>query len=293
MRLVPAYRPRASALHAAHAGASLGYCAALALVCVLYEHPLVLASALAAAVAAAVAAGVVSELRAAAVLSVPFALLILAVNPLVSQQGETLLVRGFTVLGRRFDVTLEALAYGGVAALRILALFAVMAVLTACVDPDAMLRLFRRVSYRSALTASLATRLAPVLARDALRMGDAARCRAVPAGRAPVARAALANALDRAVDVAAALEVRGYAGARRPRAAASRRSRHDLRVGAAALAIACAATGTRLAGGGGFEAYPSFSAPLGPLELALCVALPLLALLPFAGVAGRLGVARA
>ena len=58
--------------------------------------------------------------------------------------------------------------------------------LSAAVDPDELLRLFRRVSYRSALTASLATRLVPVLARDALRMGDAARCRpqpARPAGR--------------------------------------------------------------------------------------------------------------
>ena len=293
MRLVPAYRPRASALHAARAGASLGFCGALAVVCVLYEHPLVLASALLAAVAAAAAAGVASELRATATFALPFALLVLAINPLVSQQGETLLVRGWTVLGRRFDITLEALAYGGVAALRIVALFAVFALFTACVDPDQMLRLFRRVSYRSALTAALATRLAPVLARDALRMGEAASCRAVPAGRAPVARAALANALDRAVDVAAALEVRGYAGARRPRRARAARSRHDVRVAVAAVAIAAAAVGARLAGAGELEAYPSFSAPVGALDLVLCIVLPLLALAPFAGMAGRLGVARA
>ena len=81
---------------------------------------------------------------------------------------------------------------------------------SACVDPDELLRAFRRVSYRSALTASLATRLVPVLARDALRMSDAARCRPEPPGRLAVARAALSGALDRAVDVAAALEVRGY-----------------------------------------------------------------------------------
>ena len=293
MRFVPAYRPRASALHAASAGTSLGLCGSLALVCVLYEHPLVLAAVLVAAVAAAHAAGVGSELRATSSFAIPFALLVLLINPLVSQQGDTLLVRGWTVLGRRFDVTLEALAYGGVAALRIVALFTVFALLTACVDPDALLRLFRRVSYRSALTATLATRLAPVLARDALRMGDAAKCRATPAGRAPVARAALANALDRAVDVAAALEVRGYAGARRPRRAPGPRSRHDLRVGIAAVAVALVAVAARVAGAGELTAYPAFSAPVGPLELALCTAIPLIALLPFAGSAGRLGVARA
>ena len=43
--------------------------------------------------------------------------------------------------------------------------------------------MLRRISYRSALTASLATRLVPVLARDASRMSDAARCRPQPPGR--------------------------------------------------------------------------------------------------------------
>ena len=96
--------------------------------------------------------------------------------------------------------------------------------ISARVDPDELLAP-RRVSYRSALTASLATRLVPVLARDALRMGDAARCRPQPAGRLAVARAALAGALDRAVDVAAALEVRGYALGGRPARGARGRGR--------------------------------------------------------------------
>ena len=140
----------------------------------------------------------------------PLAILIALVNPLVYQGGDTLLVRGGTFLGRRFDVTLEALAAGGLAGLRVIAFLMAFGLFSACVDPDELLRLFRRVSYRSALTASLATRLVPVLARDALRMGDAARCRPQPPGRLAVTRAALAGALERAVDVAAALEVRGY-----------------------------------------------------------------------------------
>lgn len=290
--LVPVYRPRPSALHAARAGASLAFCGALTLVPMLYEHPLVLASALAAAVGAGIAAGVGAELRRAALLALPFALLVLLINPIVSQQGETLLVRGWVVLGNRFDITLEAVAYGGVAALRAFVLIVIFGLVSACLDPDELLRLFRRASYRSALTAALATRLAPVLARDALRMGDAARCRAVPAGRAHVARAALANALDRAVDVAAALEVRGYANARRPARVATPWSRHDVRVALAALAIATLAVAARISGVGAFEAYPSVSAPAGPAEAALAAALPLLALAPLVGAAARLGVVR-
>ena len=102
--------------------------------------------------------------------------------------------------------------------------------MSAAVDPDELLRLFRRISYRSALTATLATRLVPVLARDATRMGDAARCRPHPPGGSRWRARRSPGALDRAVDVAAALEVRGYAlGGRTPR---RRRpwSRHDWRV---------------------------------------------------------------
>ena len=45
--LVPVYRPRPSPLHAAGAGPVTAFCGALALVCVLYGHPLVLAAVLA------------------------------------------------------------------------------------------------------------------------------------------------------------------------------------------------------------------------------------------------------
>ena len=194
----------------------------------------------------------------------PLALLIVIVNPLVYREGETLLIRGGEVLGYRIEITLEALVYGGAAALRLFVLALALALFSACVDPDDLLRLVRRVSYRSALTASLATRLAPVLARDALRMSDAARCRPQPPARAAVARATLAGALDRAVEVAAALELRGYASARRPPRYATAWSRHDVRVAVSAAAIALTAVVTRVAGAGGFEAYPSLEVAAEP-----------------------------
>jgi energy-coupling factor transport system permease protein len=293
MRLVPTYQPRPSALHSARAGVGTSFAAALALVPLLYESPLVLAGGLAAAVAAGLAAGVGGELARAARLTVPLALLIVIINPLVYREGETLLVRGGELLGYRIEITLEALAYGGAAGLRLFVLAAALALFSATVDPDDLLRLVRRVSYRSALTASLATRLAPVLARDALRMGDAARCRPRRPARSAVARATLAGALDRAVEVAAALELRGYASGRRPPRYRTAWSRHDVRVASAAVAIAVVAVGARIAGAGGFEAYPSLALAPGPADTAALVLLPLCALAPFAGVAARLGVARA
>ena len=293
MRLVPAYQPRPTPLHSARAGVTTAFCAALALVPLLYDSPLVLLGGLAAVVLAGVAASVGAELGRAARLTVPLALLIVLVNPLVYREGETLLIRGGEVLGYRIELTLEALVYGGAAALRLFVLAMALALFSACVDPDDLLRLVRRVSYRSALTASLATRLAPVLARDALRMSDAARCRPQPPARAAVARATLAGALDRAVEVAAALELRGYASAGRPPRYATAWSRHDVRVAAFAAAIALAAVITRVAGAGAFDAYPSLEVGANPADVAMLVLLPLFALAPFAGTRARLGVAHA
>jgi energy-coupling factor transport system permease protein len=293
MTLIPSYRSRPSALHAARAGVGAAFCGAFALVGALYRHPLVLAGALTGIVVAGVAAGVGREVARSLRLALPLALLVALVNAVVYQGGDTLLIRGGEFLGRRWDITLEAAAEGGMVGLRIVVLIAALGgLMSAAVDPDQLLKAMRRVSYRSALTATLATRLVPVLARDAGRMGDAARCRPQPPGRLAVARAALAGSLDRAVDVAAALEVRGYALAGRPAHGRRPWSRHDLRIAAAALAVATIAIAGAVAGAGHVEAYPTLDVALGPAELALAAAFVVLGAAPLTGRGARMGVRR-
>src|SRR5688500_19171542 len=58
MSLIPVYRSRPSALHAARAGAGAALCGALALTGALFLHPLILSAALAAIVLAGTVAGV-------------------------------------------------------------------------------------------------------------------------------------------------------------------------------------------------------------------------------------------
>jgi energy-coupling factor transport system permease protein len=291
MRFVPTYRRRDSALHAARAGVAASLCCAFALTGALYDHPLVLGAALVGVLAAAAGAGVGREVSRSLKLALPLALLIAVINPVVYQEGQTVIARGGELFGWRVDITLEALAAGALGGLRVVVLIVSLGLLSAAVDPDDLLRLFRRVSYRSALTASLATRLVPVLARDAARMGDAARCRPSPPGRLALIRSALSGALDRAVDVAAALEVRGYALAGRPRAARTPWSRHDVRVASAAALVAVGAVAGKVAGAGAVEAYPRLELALGPAELVLVALLLAGAVAPFAGRRARLGVA--
>src|SRR5205085_4796977 len=124
------------------------------------------------------------------------------------------------------------------------------------------------------------TRLVPVVARDAMRMGDAARCRPNPPGRLERTRAALTGALERSVEVAAALEVRGYSAARPPRRAARPWSRHDWRVLAGAALVLGAGVWARAAGFASITHDPTLRMELGPPELVLMAALIAAGVLP-------------
>jgi energy-coupling factor transport system permease protein len=287
------YRRRASPLHAARPAAATAWCAALGALALLFDSPLVIAAVLVAAVAGGIAAGVGGALARAARFALPLGILIALINPLVDHNGLTVLIRGGDLPllpGGRTDVTLEAVAYGGIFGLRAVALVMCSAVYAAAVDPDEVLRGLRRVSFRSALTATLATRMHGVLTRDAARLAEAQRCRpGGPPPRLAIVRAVAAGALDRAVDVAAALEVRGYGAARRPRALHRARSRHDLGFAAAALALLATGVAARIGGLAHFEAYPRLHAALGAPEIALAAVIVGLALLPFAE---RRGIAR-
>jgi energy-coupling factor transport system permease protein len=285
------YRRRASPLHAARAGVGSLFCVVLAAVALSFEHPLLLGTVLLAVLLAGAAAGVGDVVARSLLLGLPFALLIALINALVVREGLTVIARlgDLPPLGA-VDVTLEATTYGGILGLRALVVIACFALHSAAIDPDELLRAFRRLSFRTALTAALATRMVPVLARDARRFRDAQRCRpGEPASRTAILRAVTTGALDRAVDVAATLEVRGYGGTRRPSRQARPWSRHDLAFAAATVALAGLGIATEILAWEPFEAYPRTLAPVDAGVVALALALLACALLPFAD---RRGIGR-
>jgi energy-coupling factor transport system permease protein len=277
------HRDRRSPLHAARAAVGAGWCLSLGATALSFEHPLALAAVLAAVAGAGVGARVGRELARALLWGLPFAALIAAINPLAYHDGVTVVFRGATLPWYGpLDITREAIVYGGVLGLRALALVGCAALLSAAVDPDELLRALRRVSLRSGVTAALATRLVPVLVRDARRVGEAQRC--LPGGgasRAAVLRAVTAGALDRATDLAATLEVRGFAAPRRPPATARPWSRHDLAFAASALGLAALAVAGSAGRWAPFEAYPRTRAPLSATTWLVAIAIAACALAPF------------
>ncbi len=278
------YRRRCSPLHAARAGAGCAYCLALAAAALILSSPVALGAVIVAIAGAGAAAGVRRELRRALLFAAPLAIVIALINALVTRNGLTVIVRlGDLPLLGHTDVTLEATVYGAILGLRAMALIMCGALYTAAVDPDEVLKLFRRLSFRSALTATLATRMVPVLVRDARRLADAQRCRpGRPPSRVALMRAATSGALDRALDVAAALEVRGYGRPGRPPRTPRPYSRHDLAFTASAIGVIALSVAGRIAHLVRFSAYPSLHAHVGAGALALACALLACALLPFA-----------
>ena len=195
-----AYTPRPGPLQSASPGAAVAYLGSLVAVAFLYSSPIVLAAVGVAAVTAGLLAGARRAVRAALWMGLTLGILIVVVNAIVVNSGETVLARlgDWPVFGR-VDVTAEAIAEGVVLALRALVVLVAFAVYSACVDPDRVLRALRPIAGRSALTATLVSRLVPVAAADAARLRDAAQLRGAGgrAGRAGAARAAAARRLAR------------------------------------------------------------------------------------------------
>lgn len=279
------FRDRGGPLQQARAEFAVVWCAVAGVAVVLYENPIVLAAMLVATVAVARRCGVTAEVLTAVALAAPIVALTALVNPIASQQGLSVLVAGIELpLVGTFDITSEAVNYGLILGLRAVTVFAVCALYVSTVDPDELLGVLRRHSVRSAITASLAVRFVPVLARDGMRLAEARACRPGPKpAAATVVRSMFARSLDRAGDAALALETRGYALARPMRGERRRWTTADRATMASAVLAMVLVVGGRIRGLAGFEDYPLTKVGAGAADvlfavsLALAIAVPLFA----------------
>jgi len=298
MRSPFAYTPRPGPLQAASPGAAVAYLGAPVAISFMYSNPVVLAAVGVGVYVAGSLAGARGALRVALRMGVTLGLLIVAVNALVVDRGETVLMRlGEWPLLGRVDVTAEAIAAGATIGLRAAVAMLSFAVYSACVDPDRVLRALRPLAGRSALTATLVSRLVPVAAADAGRLREAGSLRgpaAAPLGRAVLARRLLAGSLDRAVDVAATLELRGYGltpsepGRLRGRDAGDcgcvgchDRSRFDRRFYAIGAVLLFVGVTGKLLGADQFQAYPTVEVGVSAATLVVAAAAVLAGLGPW------------
>jgi energy-coupling factor transport system permease protein len=279
------YKHRSTPLHAARATVGMVWCGALMLAVLLATNPTTLVIVALSGLVAARLAGVGGPVLRATLFMLPLAIGFALINAIVARQGLTVVFQlGDLGPFGQGDVTLEALVYGLIFGLRLVAIVIPSALFASAVDPDQLLRAVGRFSLRSALGATMATRLVPTLAADARRLDEARRLRPVAprGGRVVVLRAVTAGALDRALDVAATLELRGFSTQTAKRRQGERRpwSRQDWSFAASAAALVALTAAIRVAELGSFEAYPLITGSLSTGVLP-GLALAAAALLPF------------
>ncbi len=142
------------------------------------------------------------------------ALSVFLVSPLVSHLGTHLVWEGpdLPVVGV-LDVTGEELAAAGFQALRLAALALAFSAYALLLDHDRLLQ-SAGFARRSVLAAGLATRFIPTLERDAAGFVEALRGRGVAVrgirGHARLLSPLLAGSLERSLNLAEAMEARGF-----------------------------------------------------------------------------------
>jgi energy-coupling factor transport system permease protein len=193
--------------------------AALAAAGLVLGNPLQLAALFALELVILVTAG---RLRAALpylTIALTTGLFLAVLNPLFSPAGIDVLWQADLGFWHP-TVTIQGIAFGLGTALRLAVVVLAFALYTVVLDTDDQLELLSRLSFRSGLIVSLATRLFPVLSRDGRRIADAQRSRGVEldaggrrarvAARLPLLGALSVQSLERAMDVAESMEARGY-----------------------------------------------------------------------------------
>lgn len=166
---------------------------------------------------------------------------VLVITPLVVVDGVDVLWSGpvLPVLGQ-LDVTTEELAGAAIQAARLAAVTLAFAAYALLLDHDALLR-SARFARRSALVVALATRLVPTLERDVRGLVEALRGRGVEVegvrGRARLVSPLVSGSLERALNLAEAMEARGYGRAGSTRAPSPRWRSLDRLALAAAVAV--------------------------------------------------------
>jgi energy-coupling factor transport system permease protein len=239
------YQDKDTAIHRLNPAVKLAWEAIIIVLSLIFDHPLYILVLFITVVLLVKSAGVWREWGLVLKLSLWLGASIIVINALVSYHGtHVLVVTPFTlpVLGRPV-ITMEAIAFGTVMAVKLLVIISSFAFINLTVHPDDIMSVLLKVKlpYKSVLVTSLSTRFIPCLIEDVQRINEAYRTRGVLLdtgswlrrlkNRAGIIIPLLSNSLDRAVQVAEAMEARAFGTGQR------RTLYRDIRMSSIDLAI--------------------------------------------------------
>jgi len=198
-------------------------------------------------------------------------LLIIVINALASNRGSHVLCQipfAIPIVGAP-KITLEAILCGAGNSLRLLAIISAFTILTFTIHPDdlVLVMMKTKLPYKSVLVTSLSTKFVPALIDDAQRISDVQKSRGLEFDKGSriqkaknymaIAIPLLSNSLDRAVQVAEAMESRAFgSGKNRTFYKELTMTRLDFVPLAFAFSPAVLGIAMRCLGQGGYEYYP-------------------------------------
>lgn len=122
-------------------------------------------------------------------------------------------------------VKMESLLFATSMCIRLFLSITAFAIMTFTIHPDQMLRVLSKFGFKSMTGLSIATRMYPTIAADSINISDAMKARGVEfddgnviqkaRARAPVMMPLLLNSMERSMEIAEAMEARGFGAGRR------------------------------------------------------------------------------
>jgi energy-coupling factor transport system permease protein len=275
-----------------HAGTLALYPFLLVLLALMTTHPLFLGMELVVIGVALWLAGGFGKFMRSVRFVVPLLLLFFVLNLLINKNGATVLYTGgpkFWVLGQ-LRITMEAMMFGLVMNLRMLAVLAAFGLYLSWLSGDRAFTLFAKWAGRSAVTTMLAARLISYLGEQSEQVRDVMKTRGVRFDEGglwqrmnahrPLLNVILISALEGSWSVAEAMEARGFGQGKRSGYHRERWSKVDLfawlAMGIATLAMII----LFFQGVLDYEFYPRLQ-PLGMDESGLWISLAVVALFLF------------
>jgi energy-coupling factor transport system permease protein len=268
------YRDKDTVIHALSPLAKLAWGGGLVILSLIFNHPVYILILFLSIIPMVKLAGVGREWASALKFSLWLGLSIIVINALFSYHGDHVLLAApfrLPVIGQPV-ITLEAIAFGAVMALKLAVIISVFTLINLIVHPDDIMAVLlkMRLPYKSVLVTSLSTRFVPCLVEDMGRISDGYRTRGVQldAGswfrkiknRGKMTTALLSNSLDRAVQIAEAMEARAFgSGQKRVFYKDINISKMDaVTLGVGLLPLA-AGIAVRVLGYGGYQYYPNLT----------------------------------
>ena len=221
MPLLFPYQDKDSRIHRLDARPKIVFVLSMFMLSILISDILYLAILFAMVMAVVVAAKVLRSTLGLMKYTVYVAIFIFIFSIIIPQGHNTILDLGL------IRVTTESLLFATSMCFRLFLVIGAFSILTFTVHPDKLLQALSKFGFKSMTGLSIATRMYPTIAADSGNIEDAMKARGVEfddgnfirkaKARAPVIMPLLLNSMDRSMEIAEAMEARGFGAGVRTR----------------------------------------------------------------------------